>query len=118
MNHSTESCWCVLEEVYIELDRVRFGGVVSLDLNKAFDAVNHNILTSNSYSLHVTHTCLTRFEDDPKQRQHATNANDIASHLEYVAYGMPQIYICVLSATRSTYFLLDQKLTSLLSYIQ
>ncbi len=62
-NYSTESATCLLtENIRQSLDTGNVAGAVFLDLKKAFNRVNHNILNSKLAKLNISKLSLSWFE--------------------------------------------------------
>ena len=88
-NHSTETCLSMLDKMYKELDKGYIGGVVFLDLKKAFDTVNHKIMVRKLVSLGVSINSARWFESYLMNRCQLTKIDDVCSEC-IVSHGMPQ----------------------------
>ena len=65
-------------------------GVVFLDLKKAFDTVDHNILLQKLNMYGIAQNTGKWFESYPKGRKQATKVNGVMSEYSNVQCGVPQ----------------------------
>ncbi len=90
-HHSTETCClAMLDKIYKKLDQGCLGGVVFLDLKKAFDTVNHTVLLRKLSSLGVSDPCLAWFASYLSNRRQTTKVEDACSSEQTVLHGVPQ----------------------------
>jgi hypothetical protein len=75
---------------YKALDNHRIIGVVFLDVSKAFDTVNHNLLLSKLQSLGLDSSAVSWFHSYLKDRSMVTCLNEIRSSPGYPSAGVPQ----------------------------
>ena len=80
----------ITEKIRKALDNGNFTCGVSLDLQKAFDTVNHEILTSKLEYYGVRGTPLDLFKNYFKNRTQFTSVNNSASETLNVKSGVPQ----------------------------
>ncbi len=74
-NLSTESA--ITENIKQSLDKGNVVGAVFLDLKKAFDTVNHNILISKLAKLNLSKQSLSWFESYLKGREQCVSINNV-----------------------------------------
>ena len=79
-----------LHEIYNGVDKGESCGVVFLDLAKAFDSVDHNILKMKLRCLGFKQSAVTWFGSYLLQRTQCTKLNGKLSNREYVTHGVPQ----------------------------
>lgn len=90
-NYSTESATCFLtEKIKQSLDKGHVVGAVFLDLKKAFDTVNHNILISKLINFNLSRKSLSWFESYLKGREQCVTINDVRSAFLKIETGIPQ----------------------------
>ncbi len=90
-NHSTETCCLsMLDKMYRQLDQGRVGGVVFLDLKKAFDTVDHAILLRKLSSIGVSNQSIKWFESYLCNRQQVIKIDQCISSKKRIEYGVPQ----------------------------
>ncbi len=90
-HHSTESCClAMLDKMYKQLDEGCLGGVVFLDLKKAFDTVDHSILLRKLKSLGVSDLCEKWFHSYLHERMQRTKVDGVCSTDHVVSHGVPQ----------------------------
>jgi len=90
-NHSTESAICLLtENIKQYLDKGNVAGAVFLDLKKAFDTVNHNILISKLSKFNLSKKSLSWFESYLKGREQCVVINGVRSTFLEIKTGIPQ----------------------------
>ena len=65
-------------------------GVLFLDLKKAFDTVDHEILLRKLEYYGVESTTIERFRSYLSNRQQVCHVDGVTSSLEYVTCGVPQ----------------------------
>ena len=80
----------ITEEWLNSIDKGEYIGVIMLDLQKAFDTVNHAILIQKlcNYGLNVN--VINWFESYLKDRSHVTTINGIKSNVQISTCGIPQ----------------------------
>lgn len=79
-NHSTESAICLLtENIKQSIDQGNVAGAVFLDLKKAFDTVNHNILISKLAKFNLSKKTLSWFESYLKGLEQCVVINSVRS---------------------------------------
>ena len=67
--------------------------MVILDLQKAFDTVNHTILLAKMKALGMTTDAVNWFQSYLSDRQRTVDANGILSNAKDVMCGVPQVSI-------------------------
>ena len=90
-NHSTTSCILYSTDIiYKNIDRGNFTGVVFLDLKKAFDTIDHNILLKklSKYSLSVN--VVEWFKSYLTNRKQLIKVNGVKSDFKDVLCGVLQ----------------------------
>ena len=90
-NHSTESLllFC-LDQWYKALDNKKYVGVVFLDISKAFDTVNHNLLLLKLSRLGLSPSTIAWFKSYLSDRCHQTRVENAYSSLGFPTNGVPQ----------------------------
>jgi len=80
----------VIDNIYSNINNDKFCGGVYLDLQKAFDTVNHDILLYKLYHYGVRGVAHDWFRDYLTNRQQFTSLSGINSSFAYLACGVPQ----------------------------
>ncbi len=80
----------MLDKMYEKLDQGCLGGVVFLDLKKAFDTVNHKVLLRKLQSLGVSDRSNQWFESYLSRRKQQTKIDNACSPEHTVMHGVPQ----------------------------
>ena len=89
--HSTQTLLLhCLDDWYKALDRRQFVGVVFLDISKAFDTVNHNLLLAKLSKLGLSPSAIAWFESYLSDRCQVTRVGDSFSSLGFPNSGVPQ----------------------------
>ena len=90
-NYSSDTCLIYLCDVIRqECDQGKYTGMVTLDLQKAFDTVNHTILLATMKALCMTTEAVDWFQSYLTDRQHIVDVNGILSNAKDVTCGVPQ----------------------------
>ena len=90
-NHSTVTALVkVTDEWLIAMDGGKYTGVIYIDLKKAFDTVDHDILLSKLSQLGVKHVTLQWFKSYLTERKIVTKVNDAFSEERVLTHGVPQ----------------------------
>ena len=90
-NHSTSlALFEVMEQIFYARDNGEYVLGVFLDIKKAFDTVNHNILLQKLHHYGVRGLCLDWFETYLDNRQICTNIGSSKSNKCNLNYGVPQ----------------------------
>lgn len=90
-SHSTDTCLLYLtDQIRTEVDKGKFCGMVLLDLQKAFDTVNHNILLYKLKAMGFNNLSLRWMESYLRGRKQVVDINgSISSPLQQTC-GVPQ----------------------------
>ena len=72
------------------MDEGKVGGVVFLDLKKAFDMVNHSILVRKLKSIGVSEDSISWFMSYLSGRSQMTKVEGTLSGLKPISHGVPQ----------------------------
>ena len=89
--HSTEQCLISMIELWRKaLDNKHNAGAVFTDLSKAFDCLNHNLVTAKleAYVFHIS--ALSFIYNYLKERKQRTNVDNSYSSWKELKYGVPQ----------------------------
>ena len=90
-NYSTESCLSYLcDKISKGFDAGLFTGLILIDLQKAFDTINHKILTDKMKCLGFSKETLLWFKSYLHLRQFKVNLNDTFSKAGKITCGVPQ----------------------------
>ena len=90
-NHSTELALLSLtERIYEAVDNKKYVIIVSVDLRKAFDVIQHDILLDKLENLGIRGFMLKWFSAYLKNRTQKTIVNQTVSHTLPVKCGVPQ----------------------------
>lgn len=90
-NHSTESATCLLtENIKHSLNKGHVVGAVFLDLKKAFDTVNHDILISKPSKFNLSKQSLSWFDSYLKGREQCVTIHSVRSTFLKIETGIPQ----------------------------
>ena len=88
-NHSTDTCLInLMDYLHTNISEGKYVGMVLLDLQKAFDTVDHDILCNKLKVMGVG--CLEWFESYLKNRQQVVTLDGINSTPGFVQCGVPQ----------------------------
>ena len=90
-SHSTVTCLAdLVDEIRRRRDRNETVGVIGMDLSKAFDSINHNILQQKLIEIGIGPNVITWMISYLKDRQQQVKFNNIISDQETVTSGVPQ----------------------------
>lgn len=88
---STLTATCeMVDEIYGILDRRQFSGALFLDLKKAFDTINHDLLLQKLECYGIRGTALLLLQSYLRDRQQYVTANGGKSDLRNISIGVPQ----------------------------
>ena len=98
-NHSTDTCLMYLTDIIkTEIAKGNFVGMMLLDVQKAFDSVNHTILCNKLYAMGVDPTWFKSYLSGRKQ---CVKTNGETSDFNHIQCGVPQgslvgplLYLC------------------------
>ena len=89
--HSTSSCiLTLLDSIYRNIEANRLTGVIFLDLKKAFDTVDHNILISKLRTFNIKETSLDWFKNYLDSRKQCVKLLNTKSDRKEITCGVPQ----------------------------
>ena len=89
--HSTFTCLLKsTNDWYVNMDKGRFAATVLLDLKKAFDTVDHDILLQKLEKYGVIGLEHIWFSSYLKSRRQLCRVNGVASNMEEIKCGVPQ----------------------------
>ncbi len=77
---------CILKDV----QEGKGTGILFLDINKAFDTVNHSLLIKKLGMYGVGNSSLKWFKNDLSDREQTVEINGITSDWELIKAGVPQ----------------------------
>ena len=80
----------LISELQLNVDRNKKCALVSLDLCKAFDTVNYDILFEKLYRIGIRHNCLAWFRDYLFDRGQFVQVSGARSHKQTIGCGVPQ----------------------------
>ena len=90
-NHSTQQCLVnMLEEWKKNLDNNKIVGSIFMDLSKAFDTINHDLLVSKLDGYGFSSTALKYIKSYLENRKQRVNINNSFSLWENIFAGVPQ----------------------------
>ena len=90
-NHGTKTClFQVVEYVQKLLDEKKLVALISLDLSKAFDAINHQMLLAKLCNLGLSESALFWVSSYLSERKQCTKFSRYTSKDELVTAGVPQ----------------------------
>ena len=90
-NHSTDLCLSFLNDKILKgLDKGLFRGTILIDLQKAFDTINHEILLGNLYAIGFYEKAVAWFKSYLSDRAFKVNTNNHFSDLSKISCGVPQ----------------------------
>ena len=90
-SHSTQTLLLhCLDKWYKALDSKKLVGVVFLDISKAFDTVNHDLLLSKLFHLGLSPSTVSWFKSYLSNRSHVTRVANSYSSLAFPCSGVPQ----------------------------
>ena len=90
-NHSTETSLLQSTETWLKsMDQGQINGVIFLDLKKAFDTVDHQILLSKLQAYGIRGLTLKWFQSYLDQRKQICMLNNFKSDTETICCGVPQ----------------------------
>ena len=89
--HSTETSLIhSTDSILKAIDQKNVTAVILLDISKAFDSINHNILLAKLEDVGVSSTCLAWFKSYLSERYQAVRVNSTLSEKLPVVSGVPQ----------------------------
>ena len=90
-NHGTVTClFELLNEVYELIDKKFKVAIVSLDLSKAFDSINHSLLLKKLKNFNLNQQSLDYIESYLSNRKQVTKISKYTSTEEEIKSGVPQ----------------------------
>ena len=89
--HSTSHALLnVLDEVYDRLDQGKFALGIYLDIQKAFDCINHDILLDKLQTYGIRGVAWRWFQNYLRNRKQFVSVNNCESSVQNISYGVPQ----------------------------
>ena len=89
--HSTVTALVkVTDDWLMAMDEGRYTGAVFVDLQKAFDTVDHQVLLNKLYSIGLDEMSLQWFESYLSERRIVTMINNVMSNERVLTHGVPQ----------------------------
>ena len=89
--HSTQTCLIeVINHLYKVIENKRIPAVISLDLSKAFDSINHDLLLSKLADLQLSETSINWMKSYLTGRKQITKFKHFTSEEQEVTSGIPQ----------------------------
>ena len=89
--HSTEQCLIIMLEAWKKaLDEKKNAGAILTDLSKAFDCLNHDLLTAKLRAYGFDHDALVFIYSYLKERRQRTKIGSSYSTWKEIKYGVPQ----------------------------
>ena len=79
-----------LDNIYLNIDNAVPSGVLFLDLRKAFDTVDHEVLTSKLKHIGIRHGSIKWFESYLDGRSQVTKVDGVVSTSAFVTCGVLQ----------------------------
>ena len=90
--HSTElTALEFTDRISHEMDAKEIPFSIFLDLSKAFDTLNHNVLLSTLEYYGIRNTALNWFKSYLTKRTQYVDCNDVASSIREIETGVPQV---------------------------
>ena len=90
-NHSTETSLLQSTEMWLKsMDQGQINGVIFLDLKKAFDTIDHQIILSKLQAYGIRDHTLRWFQSYLDQRKQICMLNNCKSDIESIRCGVPQ----------------------------
>ena len=90
-NHSTDLCLSFLNNKILKgFDKGLFTGMILIDLQKAFDAINHEILPGKLHAIGFSEKTVAWFKSYLSDRAFKVNINNRFSDLPKINCGVPQ----------------------------
>ena len=90
-SYSTDSCLTYLTDfIRFQMDRGFFVGMVMIDLQKAFDTVDHSIILQKLKALGFNDTSVSWFDSYLRDRKQQVDINGVLSGPRVVPCGVPQ----------------------------
>ena len=91
IGHSTTTCLLKLtEDIRKEIDNGKATGVVAIDLSKAFDVIDHDILLTKLFNIGIRGQFLDLIKDYLKGRTQYVKYKESFSNCEHLTHGVPQ----------------------------
>lgn len=87
---TTHAILDILNTIQTNMDKKLFSCAIFIDLKKAFDTVNHDVLLKKLYFYGIRGITNSWFESYLSKRTQVTVMNDCISEKEYTPYGVPQ----------------------------
>ena len=89
--HSTITClFDIINHVHEQLDNKNYVSIVSLDLSKAFDTINHDLLLTKLKNLNLNQNSVEFLKSYLQNRKQFTKFSNFTSNEEKVLSGVPQ----------------------------
>ena len=89
--HSTQTCLIeVVNHLYEILDNKKTPAIISLDLSKAFDSINHDLLLSKLADLKMSESTIKWVKSYLSNRKQITKFQHFTSEEEEITSGIPQ----------------------------
>ena len=89
--HSTSTCLIdVTNRLLQNIDRGRLTGMIFLDLTKAFDTIDHDVMLNKLLDLGFSDTALVWFRAYLSNRTQSVRVNGVLSDPQSIEFGVPQ----------------------------